>query len=179
MERNANHLVEQHFGVMPDLEPNRSGQGITEITRRNILDAMALGKVNWSGRLAEDDFLGRIFDLDHLPSNDHRFKTMRRDIWQHRVNNPNDWEDDWAFTDSRLNLLHGSDEIFLRFLCETVHPVVRAEEDDGAQLVAIFKMFGSPLKLVAETHLPVPFGAMRASPLRRFSGVAPCTSKPK
>ena len=84
---------------MPDLEPNRTGQGITEITRRNILDAMALGKVNWSGRLAEDDFLGRIFDLDHLPSNDHRFKTMRRDIWQHRVNNPNDWEDDWAFSE--------------------------------------------------------------------------------
>lgn len=141
LERNANHLVEQHFGVMPELEPNRTGQGITEITRRNILDAMALGKVNWSGRLAEDDFLGRIFDLDHLPSNDHRFKTMRRDIWQHRVNNPNDWEDDWAFSNSRLNLLHGSDEIFLRFLCETVHPVVRAEEDDGAQLVALFNRY--------------------------------------
>ena len=141
LERNANHLVEKHFGVMSALEPNRTGQGITEITRRNILDAMALGKVNWSGRLAEDDFLGRIFDLDHLPSNDHRFKTMRRDIWQHRVNNPNDWEEDWAFSDSRLNLLHGSDEIFLRFLCETVHPVVRAEEDDGAQLVALFNRY--------------------------------------
>ena len=53
---------------------------ITEITRRNLIDEIKLG-IAWSGRLTEIDFLSRLYDLENLPSKDHRFKSMRGDIW--------------------------------------------------------------------------------------------------
>jgi AbiJ N-terminal domain 3 len=81
---------------------------ITEVTRREIIDRTA----DWSGRLQESDFLSRLYDLNALPSNDDRFKTAAKDIWQHRVNN-SDWEDDWVFYDDRFNLFRGSNEEFL------------------------------------------------------------------
>lgn len=64
----------------------------------------------------------------------------RRRILQIRQNRVNwlDWDGDWVFHDSRLNLLHGSDSDFLRFLCDTVHPVVRQEAEEVEVLVAIY-----------------------------------------
>ncbi len=98
---------------------------ITQVTRRKIFDTITLSKVLWEGRLHEPDFLARIYDLDSMPSTDSRYKSAAGDIWQHRVNNPEDWPDDWIFTDSRFGLQHGDDELVLRFLAETLHPVVR------------------------------------------------------
>lgn len=43
-------------------------------------------------------------------------------------------DDDWIFYDPRFNLLHASDGHFLRFLCETVHPVVGTSSDDAKKL---------------------------------------------
>ena len=43
---------------------------ISEITRRNILDALRLQQVQWEGRLGESAFLSRVFDLSALPSVD-------------------------------------------------------------------------------------------------------------
>ena len=83
-------------------------------------------------------FLGRIFNLEDLPSLDHRFDNAARDIWQHRINNPDDWEDDWIFDDSRFNLHKGSSETFLRFLCQIVHPVVRPDKNEAVALVSQF-----------------------------------------
>ena len=48
-------------------------------------------------------------------------------MWQHRVNNF-DWNDDWVFYDSRFNILYAEDDIFPRFLCEMLHPVVHSIE---------------------------------------------------
>lgn len=77
----------------------------------------------FSMREEEVDFLGRLFDLDSLPSTDGRFKNARGDIWQHTVNNY-DWEGMWVKEDSRF--LRGcSDETLLNFLAELFHPVVR------------------------------------------------------
>jgi len=90
---------------------------ISVVTRRNIFDGIILSKVNWSGRLEEPDFLSRIFDLSKLPSYDSRFSNAWGDISQHRIYNY-DWDDDWVFSDRRLNLLHCGDEVFLNFLCE-------------------------------------------------------------
>lgn len=54
------------------------------------------------------------------------------------MNNPADWEDDWILTDSRFQLQHGDDEHLLRFLAETLHPVVRADETEVAALLKSF-----------------------------------------
>jgi hypothetical protein len=89
------------------------------------------------GRLPDNEFLARIYDLNSLPSKDARYKNASGDIYQHRVQN-NDWENDWVFYDSRFNLLYGSDEEFLRFLCETVHPIVRPDADEARRLVEVY-----------------------------------------
>lgn len=109
---------------------------ITEVTRRAIIDYLSVER-HWSGALTEDDFLGRLYDLNHMPSNDYRreYDTAAKDIWQHRVRN-SDWSDDWVFTDGRFDLLHGPDEPFLKFLAETVHPIVRPDTADAETMVA-------------------------------------------
>jgi AbiJ N-terminal domain 3 len=108
---------------------------ITDVTRREIIDHFAAGNVGWSGRLEEDAFLARLYDLQRLPSDDYRFPNAAGDIWKHRVVN-HDWVDDWVFYDHRFNFMRCPDEEFLRFLCETVHPVVRPDADDARGLVA-------------------------------------------
>lgn len=113
---------------------------ISDVTRRNIIDAITVERVNWHGRLEETQFLSRLFDLKTLPSYDGRFRDAAGDIWQHRVNN-HDWEDDWVFYDDRFNLLYGEDETFLRFLCEMLHPVVRTTVEDVERLSEVFNSF--------------------------------------
>lgn len=98
---------------------------------------MRVEGLSWSGRLEEPDFLNRIFDLESLPSTDSRFRNAYGDIWQHRVRNE-DWGDDWVFSDRRFNLLRGEDEVFLRFLCELLHPVVRPDASEVERLRQLF-----------------------------------------
>ena len=132
---------------------------ISQLTRRDIIDSMVAEKVNWCGRLEESEFLARLFDLQSLPSTDGRFNNAEGDIWQHRVNNF-DWDDDWVFYDKRFGLLTGDDEVFLRFLCETIHPVVRPDvteserysqmynqilQNDGFKLVERTRLSGKPI----------------------------------
>jgi AbiJ N-terminal domain 3/Abortive infection C-terminus len=109
---------------------------ITEVTRRAIVDYLSVGR-RWSGSLNEDEFLGRIYDLKRMPSTDyrHEFDNAAKDIHKHRVMN-SDWSDDWVFTDERFDLLHGPDEPFLKFLAETVHPIVRPGTAESEKMVA-------------------------------------------
>ncbi len=115
--------------------------------------------VDWAGRLDGPAFLSRLFDLQSLPSTDHRYNDAAGDIWKHTVAN-DDWDYDWIFHDSRFNLLGGDDEVLLRFLCETIHPVVRPDvteserycqlynqflKQDGFQLVEKTKLSGKPV----------------------------------
>lgn len=110
---------------------------ISEVTRRAIIDFITASEIHWAGRLPEDDFLARLYDLTSMPSTDHRFHTAASDIQQHRIN-WRDWQHDWVFYDSRFNLLHAPDDQFLRFLCETVHPVVRPDTDWARELAAAY-----------------------------------------
>ncbi len=110
---------------------------ISEVTRQAIVDYLSTAEVDWAGRLSEDDFLARLYDLTKLPSHDHRLRNAAQDIHQHRVN-WRDWEDDWIFYDSRFNLLRASDFAFLRFLSEGVHPVVRPDSEEARGLVSAY-----------------------------------------
>ena len=140
---------------------------ISEATRRDIFDSIVIENVPWNGRLEEPDFLARLFDLKSLPSTDDRFRDAYGDIWQHRINNY-DWDDYWVFSDTRFNLLHGEDEMFLRFLCETLHPVMRTDaeeierlrqgynlllQNDGYEIVAKAKMAGRAIYVARQIGL--------------------------
>lgn len=112
---------------------------ISQITRGNILDELILQNLSWSGNLNEEEFLSRLYDLDKMPSHDARYKTARRDILQHRVNNC-DGSDSWILNDSRLKM--NEDEFFLKFLCETIHPIVRR---DSKEVIKILKIINDYL----------------------------------
>lgn len=108
---------------------------ITGLTRRNILDYLTMDRVAWAGRLEETQFIVRVWpNVSDLPSYDNRYKDALADIHQHRINNY-DWDDDWVFGDARFNLSSGSDDQFLLFLAQTVHPVVRPDEEEVDRLV--------------------------------------------
>lgn len=111
---------------------------VSQLTRRNIFDFVQAEGFWWSGRISEIDFLSRLFDLDSISSNDNRFPNAAGDIWQHRVNNPNDWEDNWIFIDKRFNLLFCDDVTFLNFLCEMIHPLIRVDSSEVTKLLQIF-----------------------------------------
>lgn len=102
--------------------------------RRNIFDGLQIEGIYWSGRLSNIDFLGRLYDLDEMPSFDNRYADAAGDIYQHTINN-DDWEPDWIFADSRFNLGGCPDNEFLNFLCETVHPLVRPDHEEAAKIV--------------------------------------------
>jgi hypothetical protein len=110
---------------------------ITGVTRRRIIDAFQMQRINWSGWLSEPEFLGRIYDLGRLPSTDSRYDNAYEDIQQHRIRNPQDWDDEYVFSDGRFNVKGGTDRNFLQFLEATVHPLVR-DSEQAAQLVEMF-----------------------------------------
>jgi len=111
---------------------------ISEVARRNIFDLLRVEEVRWYGRLNEVDFLSRMFNLNEMRSFDHRFSDAAGDIHQHTIMNPGDWEPDWIYSDPRFDLLHCKDEMFLRFLCEIIHPVVRPDQEEVAKLLKVF-----------------------------------------
>lgn len=127
---------------------------ISPLTRRDIVDAIVAERINWSGRLEEPEFLSRIIDLSSMPSSDNRFPNAAGDIWQHRINNF-DWDEDWVFYDQRFGLMAGDDEFFLRFLAETLHPVVRSDPVDVDKLVQLFNKYlrADGFQLVERTRL--------------------------
>ena len=110
-------------------------KSISSMIRQNIFDGIRLEGIFWAGKLDDVDFLSRIFDLKSLPSYDSRYSNAAGDIYQHRHNNY-DWEDDWVFGDARFNLLHCEDEVLLKFLSETIHPVVRPDAEEASRLAA-------------------------------------------
>jgi len=106
-------------------------------TRHAILDALRVSGVKWRGKLTDEKFLARIYDLEKLPSYDHRYPTASRDIWKHMTDN-RDWEEDWVLTDRRFNLVNGPDSEFLQFLARVIHPAVRDDSVETAKAIAIF-----------------------------------------
>lgn len=127
---------------------------IFQITRRDIVDAIQVEKINWCGRLEESEFLSGLFDPSSLPLTDGRFRDASGDIWQQRINNYH-WEEDWVFYDPRFNLMNGDDEVFLRFLCETIHPVVRPDVTESERLWQLYNQYlrNEGFQLVEKTRM--------------------------
>lgn len=137
-----------------------AGRRITRITRRDLFDYIRTEGSPWHGRLDEIAFLSRLYDLDVLPSEDRRFDTAREDIYQHRVRNPGDWQDDWVLTDPRFGLDSGPDEKLLSFLTQLVHPVACATPERAATMVSEFNE-----KLNRDGWTREPRGLMSGRPL--------------
>lgn len=107
---------------------------ISEATRRDLFDYLSITGVRWSGRFNDREFLSRLYDLEKLPSNDHRFTSAAGDIAMH-TESFSDWTDDWVFLDERFNLLRCPDDKLLRFLVETVRPAIRENAQEGRDMV--------------------------------------------
>ena len=111
---------------------------ISSVTRRDLFDEIIEKRFRWHGRLNEILFLNRIYNLEKMPSTDDRYSNAEDDIWQHRERNF-DWEDWWILSDSRFDLLHCPDNVFLKFICEMIHPYVRNEKEVNEILIIINK----------------------------------------
>lgn len=112
---------------------------ITEITKRDVYELFRDGYIEegfvieervaypYYGRLKEIEFLERLYDLEKMGSKDPRYSNAKEDIIQNTINN-NGYPYCWVFQDNRFGLNKGPDEIFLRFICEIFHPLVRNEK---------------------------------------------------
>lgn len=127
---------------------------ISESLRRDIFDYFDIHNLFWAGRLVETEFLSRLYNLQGMPSHDARYSNAEQDIWQHRINN-DDWQDNWILRDNRFGLLDDSDEKFLKFLCECLHPVVRSNPTEVEQLKDSFNLLlkDADYELVAKTSI--------------------------
>jgi len=140
---------------------------ITELTRRNIIEALL--RKNIYGKLELLDFLERTWNLSEMPSTDSRFENAAGDIWQHMVNNHDDWDDHDLFFRC-LDILKLPDQRFLHFLEQVIHPIVRHSETqaeyaelinsylvhDGYRLNPTEKMSGCPVYKATKLQGGVP-----------------------
>jgi len=112
---------------------------ITQVTRKAIFDEMRISNLSYlSNEIGEVDFWNRLYDLSKLSSMDGRFKDMNGDMWQHRINNPMDWDEYWFLSDSRINMMTCSSMEFIKFLSETIHPLVRSNKIEIEELLEIY-----------------------------------------
>jgi hypothetical protein len=143
---------------------------LTEVTRHHILDYLrGQSGVRYCGNMGEIEFLGRVFDLSKIPSNDHRCRTFAGDLATHR-DQFHDWDDDWIYTDSRFALAAQSDEVFLKFLCQMLHPLTNREGKETVKLLGAFNKYlaadGLQIGRAGEIsrkpfYGPVPYGRVR------------------
>lgn len=73
-----------------------------------------------------------------MPSEDPRFETAEGEIWQHCVNN-DDWPQDWIYSDRRFRIYSADQRVFLKFISEVLHPIVRKDDDEQDALAQAFK----------------------------------------
>lgn len=172
-------------------------QRISEITKRDIYDLFRDGleivdfwetelvRYDYFGRMEELEFLGRLYDLKNMDSIDSRFSNAYEDIWQHTVNN-DDYPYCWVFEEERFQLKNGSDETYLKFLCEIFHPAVRDEkghwkdffaetnkllQNDGYELYPSEKIsgreaYGWRIFSLEENNLFIPFSQRNAKAIK-------------
>ena len=121
------------------------------------------------GRFTEIEFLNRLYNLEEMPSTDHRYKNAKGDIYCHTVSF-DDWPEFWFLDDDRFQLKDGyDDKPILNFLCEMLHPAVREESSpwkeyldrfnellrqDGYELYAAYRVSGRDIYKAREYLTP-------------------------
>lgn len=139
---------------------------ISDITRQDILDIIKDGFIEnfdepvydgeegeyitenriympFFGRLDELGFFKRLYNLEALPSYDHRYKDALSDISCHL--HWGDYEDFWFFQDSRFELMQDDGDVpLLKFICEMLHPAVRKENGPWQKYVNKFNEILEP-----------------------------------
>ncbi len=105
---------------------------ISELTLQSVLSTILSSRQPFHGKLDMLDFLSRIFLLDKMPSTDGRFKTAREDIIQHMIANA-DWDEGFLLSEY-LNLEQCDDEIFMKFVCQVLHPVAIIDDPSATKL---------------------------------------------
>lgn len=140
---------QRKLGERGNLADARSAPGAASLPREGsrahtaaILDEMRATETAWCGAPDEIAFLNRIFDLTSLPSHESRFQNAEQDIWQHCTNNF-DWPIDWVYSDPRFRLYTSDQDIFLTFICDVLHPMVRK---DDAEQNALARSFNGHLR---------------------------------
>jgi hypothetical protein len=118
-----------------------TSNSISEYTRRDLFDHLTLSEIDWSGRMAESDFLERIFRISKLGSHDSRASSMLGDVVLHRENFYDWGGSEWIYTDGRLDLLECPDEKLLEFLAFVVHPLVRPDQEVVDEVVKTINQF--------------------------------------
>jgi hypothetical protein len=124
---------------LQNVTPNTvSGDGqernISDITRRDILDKLC--SLTIEGRLNLLEFLRMTWpDLDSMPSPVSRV-LLADDISRHMISFP-DWEYDFLLYQG-LKLEDCSDELFTAFLASCIHPLVRPDKKEVAELLSFF-----------------------------------------
>lgn len=115
---------------------------LTTVTKHHIIDFLrGETTVLYHGKMDEIEFLGRVFDLSKIKSNDHRSRTFEGDISTHRYQFKGDWDDDWIYTDERFSLAKQSDEIFFKFLCQMLHPLTNRRRAEITHLLGTFNKY--------------------------------------
>ena len=94
------------------------------------------------------DFLSSIWDIDTLPSSDPRFNSLRGDIQQHMFNN-DDWDYDYLFSEALQ--LFKKEELFNKFIIETVNPIYH-NQDSQLILVATINEYLLPKKYILKPY---------------------------
>ncbi len=113
--------------------PARSDRAINPVTRRGPrLPARRVVLLVRAGRRA---VLSSVVSTTGAPCRPTTLgKTADRDIRQHRLA-LRLGRRLWIFTDSRLQLASGPDDVLLEFLSQLVHPVLRADTSEAQQIV--------------------------------------------
>ncbi len=115
---------------------------ISKKTRRNILDLLKVQKVCWYGQLDPGSFLERVYG-DDLKTISYYYDTTDIPItsifWAMEYDE--DWDDSWIYSDGIFHLISGKEEIFLNFICELIHPIVRPNLTEVEKLIKVFNSF--------------------------------------
>ncbi len=117
---------------------------ITEFTRQSIFEEITPHQfpsdICLYGKVDEIDFFSRLYNLDNMPSYEDRHSNAKEDMIQHLRNN-NDWDILWFLKNPRFNLLTSSDNIFIKFICEMLHPEVVYNNDYRKNFLETFNKF--------------------------------------